>query len=282
MVELLAGVGILGFISLVTMKMMSQQQSNDSYIKARMDINKTTAELRTILNRPESCRFMLGGVGVGSTFTAAPSIPALRVSPTARVAGVQNIKNILVAGTKYGHFSLGPDSMKLVRNTSPLAPNSVELVIKFEIGRKSMLNFGGSDDTKEVEKKIPLQVVVNGASAVEDCGLVVSDAVLEAKKRFCLSLNAQGIADWDTTSIPTCKLRSLDCRGGKVPKKISNFGTISTPNPATGNPNCVDPINVIPASNFFQVGSSCTISSGSGTFKIDKDPSTGKFKLTCT
>jgi prepilin-type N-terminal cleavage/methylation domain-containing protein len=273
LVELTVGLGLMGVISLVTMKMISQQQSNTAYLTAKTEINKTVSLVQSSMNKPENCKFMLAGNTVAPSLGSAASIPSLRITGPSR-DGSQIIMSLLDAGLNYGHFYLGPDAIKLISN--PALPNSAELVLTFNLPTKSLLNFGATTP-RPIVKRIPVQVVTNAANVVRSCGVVVSDANNEAKKRFCLSLAAKGITTW--TADNKCQLKSLECLGGRVPRTISNIGALSSdPSNPGANGNCVTPDKVIDADLVFDTTANCKIKAGG--IMIVRGPS-NKITVSC-
>jgi hypothetical protein len=280
LVETLVGIGLLGFTSLITMKMVSQQQSNESYLKSRSEIAKTVALLQSILNKPENCKYMLAGIVPGTNFASADPIPYLRISTTARTVGTQIIRSVLEANEDYGAFYLPPDAIKLVNSSTALTPNSAELIVRFRIRPKAMLNFGVGQDYKEIEKKIPVMVVTDAVtSKVRACDALVSAANKESKKRFCQTLQAQNIATWNDSGTGACLLKSLDCKNGMVPKRIANLGSLAADLAGTAAYGCALPSQVIPATKFFDTTTSCKMTGIN--FKIIKDPGTGLWTVKC-
>lgn len=297
--EIMISLGLLGGISIVTVRLIENQANNEAHLKAKAEIMKTTSILKTILNDPEGCRNMLkdqvipAAVATPETTTNIGQPPAIAPNPAPiaglyqRVragAGALAYKEILVPNAKYGLFRTG--SIQLAKTSDANTPttilnpttmnidvDTIDLIVQFRLESKSIMNAFRSDNTDANDKtflqRIPLIVTFNYATnQIKDCGLVVSEANAAAKEKFCVSLG--NLAAWDDTT-QRCNFISNKCPAGQIPERQNSSSTLFT---------CVNITDQFKADDLFDTSTTgCT--AGAGGFSVVTDPGTGKLKIKC-
>jgi prepilin-type N-terminal cleavage/methylation domain-containing protein len=261
--EIVIALGLVGGISLVTMKLMDDQSENSALLYARADISKTISGVQAALNDPVKCRKMLGGTQVSSSGVSLASLKYdfTRPGETTAIPVV-----LLEAGKKYGTFQLGPNDIQLKTSETFTSGNFVDLVLHFRVKKRNAKIFD-SDSEQVLIERIPVSITLSSANTVSTCGSVVSESNLSAREKFCQSLAAGGMTEWvPDASGGKCRLRALDCPQGKVPK---NWVTI-------GNPDCQNLTDLLTVEDLFVINESCSINSG-----VRIVTQNGKFKLEC-
>ncbi len=294
--EIMVSLGLLGGISIVTVRLIENQANNEAHLKAKAEIIKTTSILKTILNDPEGCRNMLKDQVIppslaGRTEIGQPPAIAPAAAPMAGLyqrvragAGVLAYKEILVPNAKYGLFRTG--SIGLVKTSDNDTPteilnptmmnidvDSIDLIVQFRLESKSILNAFRSDNNDANDKtflqRIPLLVTFNYVTnQIKDCGLVVSETNTAAKQKFCVSLG--NMAVWDATA-QRCNFVSNKCPPGQVPERQNSLATLFT---------CVNMADQFKADDLFDTNPTGCIA-GAGGFTVATDPGTGKLKIQC-
>lgn len=212
--EITVALGLVGGISVVTMKLIDEQRSNETYLRGNTEIQKAISTLKTALNDPENCKSLVGGraltpagVDVGSM-----TIP-LKSSPG-------QFKEILKSNTKYYGF----ETSSIILREGAIPNTSANLELTFKIKSRNMKLWGAVDEAKAsdrtVKQTIPLLVTKLGAN-VSECGPVVSDANATAKEKFCLSLGAA--TSWDSLA-KKCTYNDMRCPYGTTLVKLTSFG----------------------------------------------------------
>lgn len=251
--ELTVALGILGGIALVTVKLIENNANNQAHLKAKSEIQKTTALLKSILNNSESCRNMLKDQVLPidnqtttsyTTIGNPPALPAGSTTPTFPVAGglYQRIsipvpplappkyayKEILINNANYGLFRIAPNGIQLRKLThagiskmdgTNNSVDNIEMIITFRMETKSIMFRSDNNDANDATyiERIPLTVTYDNTSRrINNCGLTVSDATIAAKKKFCESLGNMG--EWKD-ALNKCLLKETKCDPGFVPEQ---------------------------------------------------------------
>lgn len=259
MTELMVGVGLLGGVSLVTMKLMQNQAQNESNLKYSAAVNRAALLVQTMMNNNQRCNEMMVGRtrNTGSAFS-------LQVAMTG--GGTQVM---LAPDTEYSEgFYIPADGIQLV--TSSMGTGVTDLVLTFKTRSLAMAKrqtvIKTSTNASTITKRIPFVTELTG-DVIKSCGPVLSDSDVTAKKMMCDSLGA-GAATWDNTT-KTCLLREMKCPAGMVPYQITSLGGMKCQN--VTDPSVRD--------QFFDYSAS-TCSPGQGvTLGAGAD---GKIKATCT
>lgn len=255
--EIVIALGLMGGISLVTMKLMEDQVNNQKLLVTSAEVSKTMNLIGSALNDSKSCMNILGGKSVGN-------IAALQ--STQNHAGTVISKYYLEASKNYADFRIPADGIKLNKLTTA-GQNNAELVFTFFINSKKGAT-GNTASTKErsIIKKFPLNVKWNTAGTqIESCAPLISDVSNLAKEKFCDSLGTA--ATWDSAT-NTCKLNAtnMKCQPGYYPKVMQNLGTVTC--------------QLILATDIFvdSTNNPCTVGTG---VQIVFDSTVNKYKLQC-
>ncbi len=229
MPELMIGVGILGGISLVTMKMLENQSSNESYLKFVSDVNITTTQVQTYLNDINRCQTMLAGYAKSATVN--PGLIADTLTQLAITQGGKT-KVIMRENTVYSRsfisFYIPPQGIRL--GSSSFGATSAELVITFNLRSASIMKrrdtTGASD--MSVTKRIPFVASFNADGVtIKACGPVVSDANSIAKQKLCNAFIAKSAAYWDGSNcIFNPNPATMKCTYPYVVRAVSNLGEL--------------------------------------------------------
>lgn len=272
--EIVIAIGLLGGISLVTMKLMEEQADNKAHLVAKAEIQKATALLKATLNNPENCRYMLRDQIVPSALNTPEniinpgSLPAvglyLRINTGA-------YKELLIPGGNYGKFRVG--TIRLQRTSANIGNmGNIELLIQYGVEKKSIIfkSDNNINNDRTYLHKIPLTVTTDSSSRIKDCGTVVSDANIAARQKFCESLG--NMAWWNTSVTPNrCEFRDLRCSYGLVPHKQDSSMDDTIP-----VYECVPITDKFDASDLFDE-TACTSSTG----KYSIQSSGGKLRVAC-
>lgn len=294
--------GLLGGVSIVTIKVMENQTNNEANLKAKAEIQKTTALLKSVLNDPVSCKKMLEGQPLNaalngeSSIGLPPVLPPPAVNPT-KAGLYQNIKDqayreILsvhpTQGTNYGRFRIAPatfNPIKLIKVTDTgTNVDAVDLSIQYNVETKSILfrDDGNYANDRTYIEKIPLLVTFNTTTnRITDCGLVISDAAIAAKQKLCDSMG--NMTRWNAGT-SRCEFIASECTGNTIPERQarSNQDTDAVFN-------CVDihtQFNVMQLFDTIDGGLTRRCTSPTGTYRIiaDNDTDDGnkvKLRLHC-
>lgn len=249
--EIMIAMGLLAGISLVTMKVLDNQAENEGRLKSSSEIQKTVALLKVLLNNPETCRHMLLGQPLSPNLNGVTDIIRPASVPTTEQPGLyQRIKNhstgtftykeILALNSNYGRFRIGgAGSIQLVKVTDSNSNiDAIDLLIRFRRETNAILFRDSSNTNDKVTiQRIPLMVTFDGANRITDCGLVVSDSNIAARKKLCDSMGA--LAQWVGTPTNRCYFRPSQCGPGEVPEMQNKLGTQS--------------LNCVPVENQFNV-----------------------------
>lgn len=301
--EITVALGLLGGISLMTIKLVENQMNNEAHLKAKTEIAKTTALLKTILNDPENCRNMLKdqilptatGSGVRTNIGLPPALPAPSLNPALPGPGLyQRIKNpgtspatyaykeILLATGNYRNFGVGyiqfekmtdsntPAKIMLSGVSTDIDMDTVDLIIQYRVETKSILFKSTTNDANEKGylQRIPLLATFNyNTNQIKDCGMVTGEATVAAKQKFCTSLG--NMAQWDATAL-TCKFKPNVCPAGQVPEAQSkvNASTFT----------CVPVTDQFDAEDLFDTTATCQSATGSYTIQVG---ASGKLRIQC-
>ena len=211
--EIMIAMGLLAGISLVTVKVIDNQANNEGRLKSQAEIQKTIALLKTMLNSPDTCRHMLLGQPLspnvnGVTDIIRPTaVPATESPglyqriPNHSSPGTFSYKQILAIDGNYGRFRIGgTGSIQLVKVTdSGSNIDAIDLVIRFRTETKGIFFRDDNNDNNDrtVVQRIPLMVTFapGAPDRITDCGLVLSDSNIAAKKKLCDSMGA--LAVWN-------------------------------------------------------------------------------------
>jgi prepilin-type N-terminal cleavage/methylation domain-containing protein len=247
--EILVAVGLLGGVSLVSMKLMDQQSGNDRTLKSKSEINKAVALVIGAISNDASCKNLLAGLNPGTTPGSEINITSLRQSVRA-VDGSINLMELLktpaAAGAveNYGAFHMQFGDIKLrVVSVNPAGTNTANIIMNFRVRKNGVkANYTTDASSKNLDdiytRTIPVEYKARTTAPlgqIVSCGPVLSEANELARKKFCASLDPnenetdltvkKGVAYWDDAN-KKCNLNSMDCPWGQVPKEMTSLGGV--------------------------------------------------------
>lgn len=272
--EITVALGLVAGVSLVTMKLVENNARNQNTLKASSEIQKSVALLKAALNEPERCRSILLnqtvgiGAGEGNAISANPNPMVSAQGPglfqEIRSGSGTAFKELLRPNTAYPGFRTANITL---RKNAPTPADYAELVVNF--ANETDINKRNDGSQTEADKGtrivIPLVVKLNASNQITDCQPSVSEVNEAAREKFCRSLG--NLAVWDSTGTKTCKFRTHQCPSGQVPSVFQSTGALT----------CVPLSQQMKASDLFDAGSNCTISSGN--FRIIEQG--GKLRIDC-
>ncbi len=208
--EMMVAVGLLGGVSLVTMKVIQSQAQNQSNLKMTDAVNKASLIVQTMMSNNQRCNEMM----VGKTRNNGTNY-------TLQIASTGGNQVFLAPLTTYAEgFRTG--SITLV--TSSLGTGVTDLVMEFFTRAKAVENRVNDSDSAQYSYKITKRVSFVSelsGNVIKSCGSVLSDSDLTAKKMMCDSLGAAA-ATWTSG---TCVLRDMKCTvPGEVPFQFNSLG----------------------------------------------------------
>ncbi len=223
--EIMVAMGLMGGVSLVTMRLMENSASNETYIRFRGEVSKAVALISTHLNDPNSCKSIL----VGKTMIGTPVATPVAAGNYYNGDGVLRMTNRLGTATvsllqhnqDYDGFRIPLGGISLQRNQSDTATQKlVDLILVFDVKKR---DFGSrkAGANERITKKITMKVEATG-STITSCGPIIAEASTTAKQVLCTSLTS-GAAFWDGTE---CRLKSIRCPYGEVPFQMTSIGSV--------------------------------------------------------
>lgn len=223
----MVGMGLLGGVSIVTMKVMQDQAGNEAYLKQTAAVNRATLQVQNVVGNAARCNQMLvgktreGAVYPNINFTTATTLPGGRLEITQD--GRTQI--LLDDDLPYADgFYIPPNGIRLTR--SALGDTVSEIVIRFHIrnrvGSKNTASLRDNTNPNVIIKRIPFMVEMAG-DTIRSCGPIISDADVAAKKTMCDSLGSA--ASWNGTS---CDLSPMVCPNpGEIPIEVASLGRVN-------------------------------------------------------
>lgn len=257
--EILIALGLLGGISLVTMKLMDDQSTNQTYLKAKTEIEKTTSLVSAYLGDKNRCHAFVKG----RRFDEAIEKISAKDSTQERVilkAGV---------GVDYGEFFMDEGSIRLVDlGATSAIKNQAKLVMRFRLKNTSFLKASSANDPRLiVTKEIPIPIIRSSAdvNVIESCGQKVGDAETNAREVFCSSLGEA--FTWNKTT-SECVAIEKNCPKGQVMTRVTSLGGYI----------CDDATNQIVLEEIFELNSDHNCPNG---FRLEHNAATKKIGIKC-
>jgi prepilin-type N-terminal cleavage/methylation domain-containing protein len=189
LVEILVVIGLMGAVSLVTLKMVETQQGAVKYTEVRLNEIELYRQIQLNLSMRSSCKetFVTRGPVGGVLVTAAGvNVNAIYQSPPTPIPAGYVGKKIVEAGKEYEGFKV---SQLRLTSEDPSTFGSLGNAT-LEIYTERL--FKGVPKTQK--KKMGINVVTSAAGLIEDC-YVDEDALM---KSMCESLDGT----WDDTLTP--------------------------------------------------------------------------------
>lgn len=266
LVEVLVSAAILGGTTLLTMKLVEDQETNRVQLERTAAVRKTMALVRsTIANH---CRYNLAGKNFGS-------VELDQIAQPFRDTGAEKV--IISRATNYDQFAVRKIALQESNTANRLPPGTAEIYVEYVTGKHNkdswgiIKKLGWTNEEDEIRRsegrfylqQIPIRVSVNSAGEITDCGTLVSETNLAAKEKFCRSLGTMaGWADSGACALPNTN----QCPSGQVINKITNLGTLE----------CVDLKDKLDLTKLVNT-EECTYN---GSLAIVSDGA-GKLKLSC-
>lgn len=226
--EVMVGVGLLGGVSVVTMTVMKNQASNDSYLKYTAAVNKAAMQVQNSINNSSRCNEMLAGqVRDPNSWPNVSTAPlsSLRIKKDATSWEV-----LLQENQEYAEgFFIPTGGIRLM--TSSNGASISELVITFKTRNRAQwknnarIQDMNASDQGTIIKRIPfVSMIEGGTNKLRSCGPVVADEDIRAKERMCIALGTA--ATWNAGTA-TCTINSVNCPAGEVPIQMTSLGNLS-------------------------------------------------------
>lgn len=218
--ELTIALGLMGGISLVTMKIIDEQRSNEAYLRGRSEISKAVGLIKNTLNKDENCRQTLAGRTLPTPGSSA--VNEIRVN--FKRNNILYSQTLLEANKKYSDFHT--QSITLERATGAI-PNTAELVMRFRIKSRNFRLWGSADpnipdpDDRIITEKLPMIVYMNTANLITDCSPALSETNAVAKKKFCDSLGPAAV--WNDVT-KRCGFQDMRCPFGEILINMDKLG----------------------------------------------------------
>jgi prepilin-type N-terminal cleavage/methylation domain-containing protein len=276
--EIMVALGLLGGVSLVTMRMMDNHTKGQATLKHRAEIQKASAIVENVLKDKDNCRLMLRGNTVTSTPTTiiphpditpgniASKIPnhtALNAAATDRTlylpyksGNVVYYKPLLRVGQVYPGFEMTDIQISHAMKFSGITTgvNDVaQLSLTFESPPKSR---------RYIKKDITF-LYKHQSNVLTDCGPVLSDATDEAKRKLCLSMGP--MVQWEDGK---CEFVTKKCAWNEVPVEFGSDGA----------KNCVPANTRLKGEDLFDTNTSCTLNPGGSVWL---ESVSGKLRVRC-
>lgn len=243
LVEISITIGIMGFLTLLTMTLLKNQSGQDAILKYRYEVNMKMIEAQRILNNPKRCEDVLKGLSVSAAGTEVPP-EGLRYPEVNASTGLPtgNFLAPFLKVQKYSNYQV--TSIKL--KDGAIANSSIVVEVTFAPMADGLVSSFFRGSGSKLVESFRLVAVKDSVNRVSVCGPVVSESNNMAKKVFCDSLGTT-VATWNNTT-NECDLREFRCTPPSVPARMDrlgvwycrdiservNFDTIFDYTPATG------------------------------------------------
>ncbi len=271
LVELVVTLGLMGMVSLITMKVMENQSAAQLSVEATAEINTTVSLIAGAINDPIKCNQMFAGRNINSVINEL----RYQVPTSAPPADVYLLQSRNV-GKIYRYFYIDDGDMTLSQDSSNMGMANLNIFFNVQsMAISQKINLFAHINSRTVRRQIPFNVVTDAALNILSCGPLASRSNLVAKQIACESLVNTGLVYWDT-GLARCRLRRNVCPYGTIP---INFD-------ATGNIRCQTGQSQVRVEEIFDLSYMTNSCAGSGHLKrywgIVADPSSGKLRINCT
>jgi prepilin-type N-terminal cleavage/methylation domain-containing protein len=219
--EVVVTVGILGGVSLVTMRLFEDQTNNEALIRSKGEIQKMIGVVRTTLRSGNNCRYNFNTYSMGQLYAnmrnGGVPVPNLKrvYQQTPTTLG---LTTFLHANKDYNEFSTDRFSI----NYPVGSTGGVILDLRFKYKKKST-DGKVSGNWAYVTEKIPFSVTTDASGRISDCGEVISAANATAQQKFCLSLGSAAV--WNS-STQKCTFAQMTCPFGQVVVGLNTLGGV--------------------------------------------------------
>lgn len=274
LLELSITMGLMGLVSLFTMKIMENQSMGQESVEASAEINQMVAKIAQTINHRDKCAALFKGrlvsifpydyqpmSGLIYDYRASPALPLT----THNLLLTRSLHN-----TVYKHFYIRDENDIQYAGIAPLVVN---LKITFRVqpaNKDQKMNLFNQNNERTIIREIPFNITYKpGSSEISSCGQVVSNSSRQAREVACASMEGIG-ARWNNVT-GNCYLETGTCPYGEVG---SGFD-------ATGKVICTPAINQIRADDLFDTAyrTDCLMA-GTQTWRLSVVG--GKIRLNCS
>lgn len=218
--EIMVTVGILGGVSLVTMRLFEDQTNNEALIRSKGEIQKMIGTVRTTLKSSINCRYNFNTYNRSDLYRAQRSggLPVQDLKMVYQKTPTTLGQNIFLSANKdYNEFSTDRFSL----NYSP-ASTGFFLELRFKYKKKSTAG-KVSGNWAYVTEKMSFRFTTDSSGKISDCGEVISAANATAQQKFCLSLGSAAV--WNS-STQKCTFAQMTCPLGQVVVGLNTLGGV--------------------------------------------------------
>jgi prepilin-type N-terminal cleavage/methylation domain-containing protein len=271
LVELVVTVGLMGVVSLLTMRIMENQSAAQLSVEVTAEINNTVSLISQAINDPRKCAQMFAGRNVNSTVDEL-SYQITSVTPPSTAYLLQTRND----GKIYRYFYVEDGDITLSQDTA-MGMANLNIVFKVQsMSSAQKLNLFSMMNARTVRRQIPFNVVTDGSLNILACGPIASQGNLEAKRIACNSLARTGVTTWNAVTA-RCEISPKACPFGQLPVNFDAFGNIV----------CRQANTLIQVEDIFDLDHStdCQPLTGGRVLSlwgITTNPSNGKLRLSCT
>lgn len=224
LIEMTISVAILGFITLLSMTLMKNQQGQDAILRYKHDVSMKMLEIKRILARPERCEEFLVGKEVSAGGSELPLATGLAYS------AASGSQTVLKVGEKYSTFVV-----KSIQLATGALPTGFDLIITVEPYAPGLVSRFFSGSGKEEIERIKIVGTLSSGmpQTVTSCGPIVSETNELARKTICESL--PNGATWNAIT-RRCSLNITNFRctlPNQIPVRMNRFGQFTCGDIAT-------------------------------------------------
>lgn len=191
LLELSVTMGLMGLVSLFTMKIMENQSMSQASIEATAEINTTISIIAQTINDPAKCNSMFYGKNINS------NLNGLSYTTTPPAAATHQLLQTRASGKVYQTFFI-QDAAAISLSGEP-ATGTANLTITFSVqplNKSQKINLFAQNNARTIRRTIPFNVVTTGTT-ISSCGPIISTYSQIAKEQACNTLNNLGGGKWD-------------------------------------------------------------------------------------
>ena len=225
LLELSVTMGLMGLVSLFTMKIMENQSTTQTSIEATAEINTTISLIAQTINDPAKCASMFYNRNVNSDLNGLSY--TIAVPPA-----THQVLQTRASGKIYQNFFIQDASH--IRLRGEAATGTANLSITFSVqplAKSQKLNLFSQNNAKTIIRTIPFNVVTNAGGIITSCGPVISTYSQLAKQNACLSLAQLG-GVWNSGT-GRCEITQQSCPYGQIVRGFRADGVILCENAPT-------------------------------------------------
>lgn len=269
LLELTVTMGLMGLVSLFTIKIMEQQSMSQQSIEASAEINTMVSNIAQAINDPVKCNSMFYNKAAGNTF---PGLSYQIVRPGLPTVTHRLVETLADHNKIYQDFYI-KDSSSIVLQYEP-ATGTARLDVTFHVqplGTTQKANLYNNPNAKTIKRSIPFNVVLSTANRVMYCGPVISSNAILAKQAACSAL--KNVGGWWNPSTNRCEIVKQSCPFNRVFRGFTVDGSGKV------IPDCQPASNYVKAEDIFDLGHSMSCV-GKTKWKFIVGPN-NKLRLNC-